>query len=304
MSLSRRQFVYSSSMALVAGALLPRVPLWAQEAAAGFRELRRGVGIFTGRGGTIGWLHLPDALIVVDSQFPQSAQTCLDGLRRRSEREIDALINTHHHGDHTAGNGVFRPAAKIIVAQANVPVLQKKAAEERGNEDEQVYPDVIFKGSWRIDAGGETVSASHFGPAHTGGDSVTHFENANVVHIGDLVFNRWYPFIDRPGGASARGWIEVLDRVLADHDKETLYVFGHANQRFGVTGSHEDVAYQRDYLSALLDVTRKGIQAGKSAEEIGALEAVPGFGDHESPGQRLSLEANIAVAHEELSADE
>ena len=253
-----------------------------------FRAAARASGVFTGRGGTIGWLQLPEALVVVDSQFAQSAQSCLEGLRDRSERKIDALINTHHHGDHTAGNGVFRPEAKLIVAHANVPGLQEKSAKERGNEAEQTYADTTFDKSWRIDAGAEKVSANHFGPAHTGGDCVVHFENANVAHMGDLIFNRWYPFIDRPGGASTRGWVEALDRVLAEHDKETLYIFGHGGEKFGITGSHEDVAYQRDYLTALLEAARKGIAAGQSSEELGKLESLQGFEANEAPGRRLS----------------
>lgn len=301
MEWNRRQFLIGSSLALASGALAGRLPSMAAEPAEGLRELRGSVGLFTGRGGTIGWLVRKDALVVVDSQFRESAEHCLGALRERSAREIDALVNTHHHGDHTAGNGVFRPASRLIVAQRNVPGLQEKAARERGNTAEQTYADTTFETSWKLDAGGETVTATHYGPAHTGGDCVVHFAEANVAHMGDLVFNRFHPFIDRPGGASIRGWIGVLEQVLETCDDETLYIFGHAKPGFGVTGRTADVKLQRDYLSALIELAAKEIRAGKSVEEAAEHEVLQGFDEHAAPIPRASLPANLRAAYQELN---
>ena len=61
--------------------------------------------------------------------------------------------------------------------------------------------------------GDETVRARHWGPAHTGGDAAIHFEQANVVHLGDLLNNRGYPNVDAPAGASVHGWIQVLEKM-------------------------------------------------------------------------------------------
>jgi len=301
MTVTRRRFLVRSSVALAAGVLFPRFPLVAGKAAGEFVELRGGVGLFNGRGGTAGWLLRSDGLVVVDSQYPESATDCLAGLRQRTERRIDALINTHHHRDHTAGNGVFRPATEKIVAHENVPVLQERAAEKEETAGEQTYADTTFAESWRMDAGGEVVTARHYGPAHTGGDCFVQFEEANVVHMGDLVFNRFHPFIDRPAGASIQAWIGQLERVAAEHDRETLYIFGHGRPGFGVTGGREELLVMRDYLTALLQTARKGIDAGKSLDELVRLDLLPGFEEHEAPSPRLSLQANLRVAWEELT---
>ena len=98
-----------------------------------FKPLRRNTGVFTGRGGTIGWLASPSAVIVIDTQFPDTAAACLAGLPGRNGRTLDVVFNTHHHFDHTSGNPIFKPAARKIVAQANVPKLQFAAAEKSGN---------------------------------------------------------------------------------------------------------------------------------------------------------------------------
>lgn len=311
--MNRRDFLMRSSLLVAAGLMPRRAALFSVEPAAPmpakappapavteFRPLRRGVGVFTGRGGTIGWLASKDALAVVDTQFPDTAALCLAGLPERAGRTIDVVINTHHHADHTSGNPVFKPAAKTIVAHENVPKLQFAAAEKAGTLDQQVFADTTFAEAWRHDLGDETVTAQYFGPGHTKGDVIVHFEKANVVHMGDLMFNRWYPVIDRPGGASVRHWITVLEEAVKAYPKDAIYVYGHGNPKFGVTGGQADLALFRDYLSALVEHVQKEIAAGKTKEQIVALENFPGFPDLHAPRPNR-CGANLGVAYDELT---
>jgi len=328
--MNRRDFLLRSSLFATAG-LLARAKLSAQAPTPStgsglaapvarpatapapvmpeFKLLRRDVGLFTARGGTIGWLANQDALAAIDTQFPDTAAMFLSGLPGRGGRKLDLLINTHHHGDHTGGNGVFKPATKKIVAHANVPGLQRAAAERAEKAggaqpwaklDAQVYADTTFPETWRTELGGETISARYHGPAHTSGDIVTVFEKANVVHMGDLVFNRMYPVIDRPAGASIRHWVTVLEEIVATFPVDAIYVFGHGNPKFGVTGKRDELLVLRDYFSAILDYTQKRIAAGEPKEKIVALENFPGFEDFHAPlPNRLGL--NLSVAYDELT---
>jgi cyclase len=298
---SRREFLRLSALGLLAGALPRSAP--ARVRSAPFQELRRNVGIFTARGGTIGWLLNRHGALVVDSQFPDTAQVCLDGLQSRGMEALDALINSHHHGDHTAGNPVFRGAARRIVAHERAPELQRRSAAAGGTEAAQVYADTTFEEEWVIEAGDERVRAKHYGPAHTGGDCTIFFENADVVHMGDLIFNRLYPFIDHPGGASVRGWIRLLEAVSAEHSPETIFIFGHGQEGFGVTGGQADILLQRDFLTALLDAARTAIDAGRSRDEATALDRLPGFPDHVPPGARITLAHALGAAYDELGLE-
>jgi cyclase len=301
MTWTRRDFLSVSALGLLAGAV-PRSPALGRPAAGEFLALRRGVGIFTSRGGTIGWLASPGGTVVVDSQFADTARVCRDGLEERNALPVHALINTHHHGDHTAGNGVFRDVARRIVAHSRVPELQRAAAAAGGSADAQTYADTTFEDEWTLEVGDERVRARHYGPAHTGGDATVHFERADVVHMGDLVFNRAYPFIDRAGGASVRGWVALLEAVSAEHSADTLYVFGHGRPGFGVTGDRADVLVQRDFLSALLETAARALAQGRSRAEATALDRLPGFPDHEPLSERLPLAAALGVAYDELAA--
>ncbi len=325
--MNRRDFLLKSGAAVSLG-LLARGPLSAQNpsTSAGqvqpaapapaktvpiqpptlvteFRPLRGNVGLFTGRGGSIGWLASPDALVAVDTQFPDTAAIFLKDLPGRNGRTLDAVINTHHHGDHTGGNGVFKPVSKTIVAHANVPGLMLAAAKRNPGAPAPTLPDATFPDSWRHNFGGETIAARYFRPAHTSGDIVVHFEKANVVHTGDLMFNRIYPVIDRPAGASFKGWLTTLEELVGTYPADAIYIFGHGSQKFGVVGGHPDMLALRDYISALLTHVEKEIKAGKTKEEIVKLENFPGFPNlHVPPGPGNRLGGNLGAAYDELSS--
>jgi glyoxylase-like metal-dependent hydrolase (beta-lactamase superfamily II) len=302
--MNRRQFLVRSSL-IAASTLVwrPRLRADAAAPAAGvteFHPLRRDTGYFTGRGGTIGWLAAADALVVVDTQFPETAAACLAGLSSRGERMVDVVLNTHHHADHTSGNPILKPASRTIVAHANVPKLQFAAAEKADTLDRQVYADTTFTEVWRRDFGSEIVTAQYLGPAHTSGDIVVQFEKANVVHLGDLMFNRIYPVIDRGAGGTIRGWIARLEEIAKTYPADATYLFGHGNPKFGVAGARDDLATLRDYFTALLEHTEKQIAAGATKEQITALENFPGFEDFHAPLPNR-LGANLGAAYDELT---
>jgi glyoxylase-like metal-dependent hydrolase (beta-lactamase superfamily II) len=272
----------------------------------GLRDLRRGVGIFIGPGGTIGWLANRDGAVTVDSQFPATAATFLDGLRKRSPAPRVVLINTHHHGDHTAGNVTLRPVVQQIVQHERCAAAHRQMLQTADAAAKSGLADVTFTDRWSTDIGDERVTAMFHGAAHTGGDAIVIFERANVIHLGDLVFNGVPPFVDRAAGASIRNWIVVLETILRDH-AGAAFIFGHG-ARDAVTGAAPDVARFRDYLSAVLDHVQRGIAAGRSQAEIVAITAIPGFveyGDvvknYPSAFPQFSFAHVLTAAYQELT---
>ena len=293
MSISRKEFLkactlFTGGFFIKSSSLLGQL----QEKKDGFITLRDNYGIYLERGGTIAWYVTPDAVVVIDSQFPDTAKNFIASLQKITTRKIDILFNTHHHADHTSGNVYLKDFTSKIVAHENCVEFQKKAY---GNDPAkpQVYADTVFKTSWSAAIGKEKITAKYYGPGHTGGDSVIHFENANIVHVGDLVFNRISPYIDLNGGGSILNWINVLDSIAKYYPKETLYIFGHGITNEFVTGSVKDVLLMRDYLSALKDLVSSGIKSGKTKEQITTADEIPGFKDIKEmrPGMRkMSLE--------------
>ena len=307
MNWTRRDFVKASAFG--SAATLCTGPLAAAQQAAPppapaptgpptFMPLRRNVGIFTKRGGTIGWLVNGDGVLVVDSQFPDTAPDFLKGLKERSTRRIDVLVNSHHHGDHTGGNTVLRGSAQTIVAHTRSLENQRNVAQKAGVE--VTLPDTTFTDTWSVKIGDETIRAKHYGPAHTGGDVTIFFEQANVLHLGDLLNNRGYPNVDGPAGASVHGWIRVLETSDPEYSADTLFVYGHAESGFGVTGTKADLSYQRNYFTAILETVKKAIREGKSREEAIKLNTPAGFEHLGGIKPRLALA--LGIAYDELSA--
>ena len=301
MSVNRRKFVQVSALAAAASSLRAASSTAQQPAAppppALFTPLRRNVGIFNQRGGTIGWLVSGDGLLVVDTQFADTAPNLLAGLKERSPRQIDVLLNSHHHPDHTGGNGVLRPAVQQIVAHVRSSENQKAQAERA--KAPTTLPDVTFPDTWSVTLGDETIRAKHWGPAHTGGDASIHFEQANIVHLGDLLNNRGYPNVDAPAGGSVHGWMQVLEKMAAAYPADALYVFGHAEAGHPFIGTRTDLHYQRDYFTAVVAMARDGRRSGKSRDELAKVEVLPKFEHFGGTKARLGLA--LTIAYDELA---
>jgi cyclase len=263
-----------------------------------FKTLRGNVGMFAEKGGTIAWLANKEGIVVVDAEFPEQATHLIAELKKQSDKPFKWLINTHHHSDHTSGNIAFKGIAQNVAAHANSLINQKASAAKQNNDDKQLYPDITYTDKWKTKVGDEHITAHYFGAGHTNGDSFIHFENANVVHTGDLVFNRRYPFVDRSAGASCKSWITTLEAATKQFDKNTIFVFGHAFDPLKVTGTMDDVKAMQHFMESLVTFVDTSIKAGKSKEEIIGAKSITGVTEWQGDG----IERGLTSAYEELSA--
>lgn len=264
------------------------------------RPLRNNVGLYTDRGGTIGWLIADGALVVVDTQFKEQSEHFINTVKETNDRTFDLLINTHHHGDHTSGNIAYQGIVKTHLAHVNSKANQMRVAQQRGSTDEELFPDETYQDTWTKRVGNEIISLHYFGPAHTDGDSIIHFENANVAHMGDLMFNRRFPYIDKSSGASIENWIKVLGRARKQFDKDTLFIFGHSGEGYDITGTLDDLQAMQHFFKRLLKFTRKSIKKGLTQEQVlEGLEIIPGAPEWTGRG----IERNISAAYQELGGE-
>jgi glyoxylase-like metal-dependent hydrolase (beta-lactamase superfamily II) len=293
---SRRSFLKKSAFA--AGLFAVPPAKWLDHFTAGNMQLiRNNVGYFTESGGTIGWYIGKEGIVVIDSQFPAQAGHFIEQLREKSDRRIDLLLNTHHHGDHTGGNIAFKGIVEKVVAHANSRTNQEQAAIARKTEAQQLYPDTTYETRWSQKVDGETITAHYFGPAHTNGDSVVHFEEANVAHVGDIMFNRRFPYIDKTAGASIENWIDVLQQIRKTFDQDTRFIFGHAAEQYAVVGGKEDLAAMQNYLDKLLVYVKKAIKEGTDEKSlIEKTKLIPGAEEWTGQG----VERSISAAYIEL----
>jgi len=297
--MDRRKFIYNSAMVFGALSLTQQQLLTTLfEDPWKITMLRNNIGIFTERGGTIAFLLSKTGMIVVDAQFPDQSKHLIDELKKKSEQPFKLLINTHHHGDHTAGNISFKGIAEHVLAHENSLKNQKNSAAANKSEDKQLYPDQTYRNTWTQNIDNEHINLSYHGAGHTDGDSFVHFEHANIVHMGDLVFNRRHPFVDRGAGANMKSWVSVLDKAVKKFDKDTLFVYGHSGTGYEVTGKMDDLKKFGDYLGKVLVFTESEIKAGKTKEEILKATSIPGADEWKGDG----IERPLGAAYDELTA--
>lgn len=298
--MQRRSFLRNTGLTIASLALLNKKTLasFLADPTWKIKMLTDDIGIFTEKGGTIAFYLSKDGPVVVDAQFPDSAGHLIDELKKKTENPFRLLINTHHHGDHTAGNIAFKDLVPHVLAHANSKKNQQNSAIKQKTEDKQLYPDQTYTDKWCEKIGKEEICLYYHGPGHTDGDSLVHFTKANIVHMGDLVFNRRHPYIDKSAGAMIDNWIKVLDKATSTFNKKTQYVCGHAGEGYDIQLKADDLKAFGDYLENVLKFTESEIKAGKSKEEILKATEIPGSPEWKGNG----IERPLGAAYEELTS--
>jgi glyoxylase-like metal-dependent hydrolase (beta-lactamase superfamily II) len=190
------------------------------------------------------------------------------------------VVNTHWHGDHTGGNEAMGSRGAVIVAHSNV--RQRMSSEQfiAALNDKVpasppgALPVVTFEDGVALHLNGDTLHVVHVANAHTDGDSMVHWQKANVLHMGDTFFHKFsLPFIDLSSGGSIDGLIAAVDKGLAASNETTRIIPGHGP----VASRAELVAYR----AMLVDIRAKvaaGIKAKRSLAQIQATKPAAPYG--------------------------
>ncbi|KIZ17741.1 beta-lactamase [Streptomyces natalensis ATCC 27448] len=208
------------------------------------------------------------------------------------------VVNTHHHGDHTYGNGVFTPEATIIGHAACRRELLAAGRQLHAVWPEVEYgdirltpPTVTFTDELSVHVGGIEVRLLHPGVAHTTGDTVVWLPEQRIVFTGDLVFHGGTPFVFM---GSLSGSLRALE-LLRSLDAATV-VPGHGP----VTGPEVYDGIER-YLRYVDRLAREARAAGRTPLEA-AREA--DLGPFAGLAESERLVANLHRAYAELAGAE
>ena len=214
-----------------------------------------------GSGGNIGVCVGADGILIVDDQFAPLADKIAAALAQLNPGKLKYLINTHHHGDHTGGNEAVSGRGAIILAQANVRVNLAKDPKTPAT----ALPVITFTQNATVYFNGEEISATHYGPAHTNGDSVIRFKNANVIHMGDQMMTDRFPFIDFSSGGDLDGIMANWKTIIASAPADVKIIPGH-----GRLATLDDLKQLAAIVEESTALVRKGMAAGKTLEQLKA----------------------------------
>jgi len=255
-----------------------------------------------GEGGNTLVVAAKGELLLIDTKFPAFAAALRrEALEtaKGAAATLKLVINTHHHADHTGGNLAFSKDVPIlaqtkarprIVDQIDryrqqpkgaVPQLSKSdkpasaaILEEAGKlaEHPETMAAADFEPTRTFEtehefmlggAAGEKVVLRHFGAGHTDNDAIVFFPGLNILHAGDLLFNKLHPFMDVGAGSNSAGWMESCRRAAALCNDATVVVPGH-----GAVSDKAGLLAQIEYFRAVTETVKAAVKAGSTREEV------------------------------------
>lgn len=219
-------------------------------------------------GGNVAVSAGEDGILIVDDQFSEMSKKIKEALSDIASGEINFILNTHWHGDHTGSNAVFSDEATII-AHDNVRKRlmsdQKNRFGDSPAKPKETWPVITFRESITIHFNNETIRVIHFPNGHTDGDSVIHFVESNVIHMGDHYFAGMFPFVDLNSDGNVLSYSKNIGEIIKMIPEDIKIIPGH-----GSLSTRNDLVKYHKMLEDSIAYVKSNIIQGLSMEEIQA----------------------------------
>src|SRR5271154_5413117 len=211
-----------------------------------------------GDGGNVAVLVTSDGVLLVDDKFEQDHDAIVSSVKSVTSQPIKFIVTTHHHSDHSGGNGKFISSAEIIsTANARANIVAHKQSNASAN---MVPAQLVFTQEMSVFLGGQEVRAKYVGRGHTNGDAVVYFPALKTLHTGDLMAGAG-PLIDYPGGGSLADWAKTLDAAMTLDFDTVIPGHGAVTTKAGLKTYRDNVDKMKTQVSGL-------IRSGKSQDDV------------------------------------
>ncbi|MEE4172888.1 MAG: MBL fold metallo-hydrolase [Xanthomonadales bacterium] len=268
--------LYYPALACLLGLGLAATPALAQESDISFRSTELAAGVFMVEGvggfggGNMAILVGASQVAMIDDSMAPLAPKLLAHVTETAGRDIDFMVNTHVHGDHTGGNAHFAESGTIVFAHDNI--RKRLVADPAPAGGTGGLPVVTFADGVTFHLDGIEAVVKHLPTAHTDGDAIIHLPEQNIIHSGDVVFHGLFPFIDLDSGGTVDGYIAGQEAIIALADENTKIIPGHGplTDRAGV---QEDL----EVLKAGQAAVRALVEQGMGIDEVLAANPLAEF---------------------------
>jgi cyclase len=208
-----------------------------------------------------------DGVVVIDTGFNKPiAERLKKFIRSKTDEEIRAVINTHHHSDHFFGNSVLveegRTATfchdycRMKIADEGRNLISGYAKSDRRLARDLkglqvVVPKVKYDRKITVIVGDLEFELIHPPKgAHTMGDTYAYFGDEKVLVGGDVLWNGYYPNCE---DASLSGWVETLRRIRGGPYKASIHIPGHGQ----IYGSRRELDVFQNYMENVTNDLRR-----------------------------------------------
>lgn len=281
-------------------ALLAGILALSQTPAATVKEIAPGVWVRMGdrarnQPANAGWVIFKDYVLVIDANFPWGAKDILPEIRKTSTKPIRFVFNTHYHGDHSYGGSIFTDQGAQIVCTSDCSVESTTKGQASWDKStatgeyslkpyKLAHPTITFGDTMAFDDGEHRVELRKMGPGHSKGDAVAWLPKEKILFTGDMCVNWGTGNNVADADADHDNWLRALDRMAAM--APSIVVVGHGN-----LGGVATLRAQHAYLADMVDAVRNGIAAGKTEEDVAAIDLTRHAIGASKPANASSLKA-------------
>jgi cyclase len=235
-----------------------------------------------------------DGLFLVDTMYAQMHDKIMAALAAISTQPVRYIVNTHLHGDHTAGNEAMARRGAVVISHGNM--LKRMAAQPTNPPPVGALPRLTYTDSLTLHFNGEEIQIFHPNPAHTDGDSIIYFKRANVMHVGDVPASLRYPNIGVNDGGTVDGMMAAGRLVMKVANPKTKIIPGHLGPIIGF----KEIEQQLVMFATVRDRIAAAIKAGKTEQEVVASKPTQDFDDGRLGGA-ITPDRFVSLVYTDLS---
>jgi cyclase len=265
------------------------------------RDLGHGVHMLESFGGNIGVLAGEQGVLLVDAEWPQLNDKVRAVVAHISSKPVRYVVNTHWHWDHVGGDSDFANRGALIISSKQTRDYIVEAQRTSPANSDQYARDpagvpafTVHSGAEQLHLAGQVVEIIHAPPAHTDGDLIVRFIDADVLQTGDTFFHGFYPDIDFEHGGTIDGMIAFYDTLYGLCGPHTKVIPGH-----GPIANREDIRTYQAMLREVRSRVAHAIAAGMSEQALIASHPLDDL-DKVWGGNLVKQPYLLAIVYEDL----